>query len=633
MQSPRPFRAVLAGATSLLVVGLMPLSPAAHAGSGTGEANPQHAAPTHVHYDAPAQFRTPRADGSLAPRLQNLGKHMFPTSQASAIGQLFVNQGLNLAYGFNHLEAGRAFAEAARRDPGNVMALWGQALVLGPNINMPMDPASEPLAFALLQRADELLQRQARTAGHGGSLATQRERDYVAALAKRYTGHAEDRAGSDLAYANAMRQLAQKYPDDLDAQTLFAESLMDLRPWNYWLGDGTPFPETVEIQAALRQVIARNALHPGALHYWIHLWEPTNTPEEAEDEADRLVDLLPAAGHLVHMPGHIFARIGRHQDAIAVNQKAALADEDYITQCRAQGFYPLAYYPHNVHFIWLSATAAGQSALALEMADKTAAVIPDATLTQLPNLQSFKVVPLYARIQFERWDSILAQSKPAYDLAFYRGVWHFARGLAYLGKADRGGSASSAAKAADAIAPPAAIDPAQRELDALQAVLNEPALAEQPATASANSGSTLLRIAERVLIGEMAHAQGDNETAISNLERAVRYEDSLTYNEPSDWPQSVRQRLVRVLLDAGRPSEAEAVYWEDLRRNRENGWALHGLKNALEAQGKAEASTLIEVRLKRAWAAADPSLTASSASTETAAARDLSAEIAAHLAH
>ncbi len=610
MHSKRPLSTVLAGALSVLIVQCLASSPAALAAAASGEAPP-----THVHYDAPAQFRTPRADGSLAPRLQNLGKHAFPTSQASAIGQLFINQGMNLTYGFNHLEAGRAFAEAARRDPGNVMALWGQALVLGPNINMPMDPASEVVAFELLQRADEMLQRQARTAGHGGSLATPRERDYVAALAKRYTGRADDRAGSDLAYANAMRQLAQKYPDDLDAQTLFAESLMDLRPWNYWLGDGVPYPETVEIEAALRRVIARNPMHPGALHYWIHLWEPTKTPEEAEDEAERLVDLLPAAGHLVHMPGHIFARIGRHQDSIAANQKAVLADEDYITQCRAQGFYPLAYYPHNVHFIWLSASAAGRSTLALEMADKTAFVIPDATLAQLPNLQSFKVVPLYARIQFERWDDILAQGKPAYDLAFYRGVWHYARGLAYLGKAGRAAVAPDAATAADAVASPVTVEAVQRELDALRAVLQEPALTAQPATSSANTGSTLLRIAELVLIAELARARGDFESAISNLERAVRYEDSLAYNEPPDWPQPVRQRLGRALLDAGRPNEAEAVYWEDLRRNRDNGWALRGLQRALEAQGKAETSSLIEVRLKRAWALADPSLLAGDVST------------------
>ena len=541
------------------------------------QANP----PTHVHYDAPEQFRAARADGSLAPRLQNLGVHRFPTSRASRVGQLFIDQGLNLAYGFNHFEAGRAFAEATRLDPTNPMAPWGEALVLGPNINMPMNPATEAEAHALVQRALSL------AAADG---VPQRERDYVAALAKRYTGNAADRAGSDLAYANAMRELARRYPDDLDAQVLFAESLMDLRPWNYWQGDGTPYPETVEIEATLRRVIAANPNHPGALHYWIHLWEPTATPEEAEDEADRLVDLVPAAGHLVHMPGHIYARIGRHADSIAANRKAVLADEDYITQCRAQGFYPLGYYPHNVHFIWLSASFSGQGQLAVEMADKTAAVIPDATLAQMPMLQSFEVVPLYARVQFGRWDDLLAQAKPAFDLPFYRGMWHYARGLARL------------ATAAD--------EPAQAraELAALQAVLAEPALAATQATASANSGTTLLRIAERVLQGEIAAAAGDHEAAITHLERAVRYEDALTYNEPPDWPQPVRHRLGRVLLAAGRAAEAEAVYWEDLRRHRENGWALSGLVAALKAQGKSELATMIEARLAIAWKDADAAL-------------------------
>ncbi len=534
--------------------------------------------PTHVHYDAPEQFRTPRADGSLAPRLQNLGVHRFPTHLGSRTGQLFIDQGLNLAYGFNHLESGRAFAEAARIDPANPMALWGQALVLGPNINMPMDPASEAEAHAVVQRALALAAAED---------VPQRERDYLAALAKRYTGRAEDRAGSDLAYANAMRELARRYPDDLDAQTLFAEALMDLRPWNYWLGDGTPYPETIEIEATLRKVIATNPNHPGALHYWIHLWESTATPEEAEDEADRLVELVPAAGHLVHMPGHIYARVGRHADSIRVNQQAVLADEDYITQCRAQGFYPLGYYPHNVHFIWLSASFAGRSQLATEMADKTAAVIPDATLAQMPMLQSFKVVPLYARVQFERWDELLAQTGPAYDLPFYRGVWHYARGLALV--ATR----------------PDDLARAQAALAALQAVLAEPALATSQATSSANTGATLLRIAERVLEGELAAARSDHEAAIAHLERAVRYEDALTYVEPPDWPQPVRQRLGRVLLAAGRAAEAEAVYWEDLRRNRENGWALSGLVAALEAQGKSELATMIEARLAIAWKDAD----------------------------
>ena len=288
--------------------------------------------PLHQHYERPDGAHPAGPGGVLAPRLQNLGSHTFKVTTRSAKAQQFINQGVNLTFGFNHAEAGRAFEEAARLDPSCAMAYWGQALVLGPNINAAMNPEDEPKAFELVQKAVSLKAR-----------ASARERDYIDALAKRYTGKAADRQAADRAFSEAMRALTKKYPRDPDAATIFAESIMDLRPWNYWTLDGLPNEGTGDAIAALENVIAANPRHPGALHYWIHLWEPTKVPERAEREADRLLPLMPGAGHMVHMPAHIYLRVGRYADVISSNLRAVAADEDYITQCRAQGMYPLGY--------------------------------------------------------------------------------------------------------------------------------------------------------------------------------------------------------------------------------------------------------------------------------------------------
>jgi tetratricopeptide (TPR) repeat protein len=535
--------------------------------------------PIHQHYESSAQAQKPGPGGVLAPRLQNLGSHTFKVTTRSQQAQRFINQGLNLAYGFNHAEAGRAFAEAARLDPSCAMAYWGQALVLGPNINAGMAPEDEPKAFDLVSKAVSLKPR-----------ASSRERDYIDALATRYSGKPSDREERNRAFANAMRALVKKYPADLDAATILAEALMDLRPWNYWTRDGEPYTETVEITRELERVLAKNPRHPGALHYWIHLWEPTN-PERAEQEADRLLPLMPGAGHIVHMPAHIFLRLGRYADVVKSNQVAAAADEDYIAQCRAQGLYPLGYYPHNIHFIWIGATMSGRSALAIESARKTAAVIPPAQAAKLPALQGFLVVPYYALVRFGRWDEILAEPKPAHDTLFIRGTWHYARGTALAAKGR--------------------LDEAVTELTALQKIVSDPALAVPAGAFSLNAPDAILRIAPEVLAGDIAARRKDYDTAVRHLDRAARYEDALIYTEPSDWHMPVRHLLGAVLLEAGRPGEAEVVYWADLKRNRENGWALFGLHQALLAQGKKDDAALAEQRFKKAWALADVTLVAS----------------------
>jgi tetratricopeptide (TPR) repeat protein len=532
-------------------------------------------APNHQHYERAAQ--APGPGGALAPRLQNLGTHTFRVTTKSAKAQQFINQGLNLAYGFNHAEAGRAFAEAARLDPSCAMAYWGQALVLGPNINAPMAPDDEPKALELVKKAVAAKSR-----------VTPRERAYIEALSARYTGKAEDRQPADRAYAEKMRALHRTLPRDLDAATLFAESLMDLRPWSYWTRDGLPYDGTTEAIGALERVLAANPKHPGALHYWIHLWEPTKTPERAEKEADRLLPLMPGAGHIIHMPGHIYLRVGRYIDAVKANQKAVAADEDYIAQCRAQGAYPLGYYPHNIHFIWMGATMSGQSALAIASARKVAAAVPVAALKDAPPLQGFLVVPYHALVRFSKWDEMLAEPAPAYESLFTRGVWHYARGQALAGKGR--------------------LDEAEKELAALQAIVKDPALPALPSSASLNTPDTILRVAPEVLAGTISAKGKDFDRALLHLDRAVRLEDALIYTEPADWPSPVRQTLGAVLLEAGRPVEAEAVFWDDLKRNPENGWSLFGVAQSLTAQGKKEDAARVQQRFDKAWSAADVKL-------------------------
>src|SRR5687768_16988350 len=346
----------------------------------------------HVHYaEPPAQQAT--TTGALAPRLQNLGTHTFPVSTRNRQAQLFMNQGLNLAYAFNHAEARRAFREAARLDPNLAMAYWGQALVLGPNINALMEPNEEPNAYELVQKALSLKSR-----------ASAREQAYIEALAQRYSGAATDRKPRDQAYANAMRTVHQRFPQDLDAAMLYVESVMDLRPWGYWQRDGTPHEGTAEIVALTEQVLAKNPRHPAALHMYIHLMEATTTPAKAEKAADTLLTLMPAAGHMVHMPGHIYQRVGRYADAMKSNELAIAADEDYIAQCQAQGLYPMGYYPHNIHFLWFAASSDGQSRVAIESGRKLAAKIDDETLKAAPMLAGFRIVPYYALTRFGHWD-------------------------------------------------------------------------------------------------------------------------------------------------------------------------------------------------------------------------------------
>jgi tetratricopeptide (TPR) repeat protein len=514
----------------------------------------------------------------IAPLLKGLGSHTHPVTTRSPLAQRYFDQGLNLTFAFNHAEAVRSFRQAALLDPDCAMAYWGQALALGPNINAPMTPEHAAQAYEAIQLALK-------------GKASDAERDYINALARRYSkDEPADRKPLDKAYADAMRDLARNYPQDDDAQTLYAASLMNLRPWNYWEGDGRPYPETAEVVPVLEAVLKRNPKHIGANHYYIHAVEATDSPERAVAAAEHLQAEVTGAGHLVHMPAHVYIRVGRYADASEANIRAIAADEDYITQCRIQGLYPVTYYPHNIHFLWASSTMEGRSQVAMDAANKVAAKMKTAHLDDLPAWgRIFTVVPLYARARFGKWDAILQESQPEVSGPFYAGIWHYARGLAFNAKGQSG--------------------PARKELESLQKLANDPAIA------SLEVGETtvgnLFGIASAVLAGELEAKQGRFDSAIGHLDRAVRLQDALPYNEPADWYYPVRQSLGAVLLAAGRPAEAETVYWQDLKQNPENGWSLFGLAKSLRKQGKNDQAIEIENRFQKAWSRADVTLVAS----------------------
>ncbi len=533
---------------------------------------------THQHYQKSAETDKPAPTGELAPRLQNLGSYTFPVSTKSKKSQLFINQGIDLTYGFNHAEASRSFREAARLDPDCAMAYWGQALVLGPNINVPMSPDDEPKAYELARKAVSM------KAG-----ATPRERAYIDAVAQRYSGRKEDRVARDQAYAKAMQEVVRRFPGDLDAATMYAEALMDLRPWNYWARDGRPYAETNIIVSTLEMVMAKKPNHPGANHLYIHAMEATNTPEKAEAAADRLLKLMPGAGHMVHMPSHIYQRVGRYADAAASNEAGVAADEDYIAQCRAQGLYPIAYYPHNIHFLWFAATAEGRSQVAIDAARKLASKVSDELLDKLPLLAGFRVVPWYALTRFGKWDAMMAEPAPPARFLYLNGTWHYARGQALVAKGQ--------------------LDEAEKELAEVRRIAADPSL--NYTLFATNTAGSILASAPEILAGEIAAKRKDYDAAIAHLDRAVRLESALNYTEPFEWHYPPRQALGAVLLEAGRAKEAEMVYWDDLSHNRENGWSLFGLGQALRAEGRNDEAAAIEARFQKAWARADVKLTAS----------------------
>nr|WP_228053483.1 hypothetical protein [Nodosilinea sp. LEGE 07298] len=537
-----------------------------------------------------AQTTTTSAEAAIvtemqAPLLDNLGSYSFPISTPNDLAQRYFNQGIILAYGFNHAEALRSLQAAAQLDPTCAMCHWGMAYVLGPNINAAMEAGAVPTAYEAIQTAIALSPH-----------ASKREQAYIQALAQRYSAEPiADRSPLDLAYAEAMGALARQYPDDTDAAALYAEALMDTMPWDYWNEDGTAKPETAIVLNTLESVIERRPDHPMALHLYIHAVEKER-PELGIASADRLRDLVPGAGHLVHMPGHIYIRVGRYHDAVVANLKAIAADESYVTQCHAQGLYPVGYMPHNHHFLWFAAVMAGQRDIAIAAAHHTAMVDPN--LMREPGygtLQHYFSIPLYTLIKFEAWDQILAQPAPGADLAYPTAIWHYARGLA--------------------LAHQGQIAQAQQELEEMNAIADSPAL-DGVTIWDINTTSHLMDIASAVLSGEIAAQSGELAAAIAHLQRGVELEDSLNYDEPSSWYSPVRQRLGAVLLKANRPAEAETVFRADLAIYPDNGWSLFGLTQALQAQGKTAAAQTTQTKLDVVWQYADYDLASAYALAE-----------------
>jgi tetratricopeptide (TPR) repeat protein len=509
------------------------------------------------------------SDSAGVPLFDNLGTLHHAISARTPRAQAYFDQGLRLTYGFNHEEAANSFREAARLDPGCAMCYWGIALALGPNINLPMEAPAEREAYAAVREALR------RAPG-----ASPRERAYIGALAKRYGEPAgADRRARDSAYAAAMREVARAHPEDPDAATLFAESLLDLRPWDQWTRSGDPQPGTLEVVEALERVLARDPGHPGACHYYIHTVEASRRPERALPCAERLPSLMPGAGHLVHMPAHIYMRLGMYDRATEANEHAAHADEVYLEGRRPAGMYPF-YYGHNLHFLWAASAAEGRSEAALKAARGAAGQVPVELARQMPFLQFYLPTPLYALARFGRWEEILSEPAPLVDLRYARAMWHHARGLALVGTR----------RAAEAGAELDSVAAIRRSTPADQVMGMHPA-------------PDLLGVAEHLLSGRILAARGDAQGAVRELRRALEIEDGFRYDEPPPWYSPTRQALGSVLLRAGRAAEAEAVFREDLLVNRNNGWSLYGLARALRAQEKDAGE--VEARFRKSWARSD----------------------------
>ncbi|GJM28434.1 MAG: hypothetical protein DHS20C17_10690 [Cyclobacteriaceae bacterium] len=515
-----------------------------------------------------------------APLFDNLGDHHFKVTTSHPKAQEYFDQGLRLLYAFNHTEAHRSFREASRLDPDCAMAYWGQTMALGPNINDPLPDIERTT------RAYEA----ANQAGIKTSGVSKKEKALIKAIQSRQQSDPQtDRQQLNMDYHQAMQPLSKKYSEDADIQTLYAASIMNTMPWNYWDSAGSPNPGTMAAKAALEKAIEINPDHAGAHHYYIHMMELPN-PDLAEDSADRLGQLMPGAGHLVHMPAHIYVRIGRYKDARISNVKAIEADEDYISQCLAQGLYPLSYYPHNIHFLWSAASMEGNSDVALDAASKTASRVPRDQVKEMPFMEDFLATPLLAQVRFGKWNEILSTPNPGRELKHVRLIWHYARGLAFVAKGE--------------------IHQAQEELDALIILAKDPDL-ENLLANYMNPSSMVIPIAIHVLSGEMAAAQGETAKAVGLLEKGIELESQLVYSEPPAWHIPVRQNLGAVLLQSGQPAQAQQVYEKDLEINRENGWSLLGLYQSHLMQGNNQQAAESQQRFNQAWSEADVAITTS----------------------
>jgi tetratricopeptide (TPR) repeat protein len=510
------------------------------------------------------------AAGNDAPLYDDLGTLSFPITTKSPLAQRYFDQGLRLAYGFNHAEAGRAFRTAQKHDPDCAMCAWGEALVLGPNINAPMEPDAIAPAMAAVRHARD-----------NAAPVTPREQALIAAIAQRYSADPKaDRRVLDADYAAAMERVVGQFPDDDSIQALYAEALMDLSPWDYWEAAGAkPKGRTGDIVRSLETVLGRNPEHPGAIHYYIHLMEASSAPEKALPYARRLAATMPGAGHLVHMPFHIYYRVGDYKEAVDANKAAVLIDEAYIAREKPVGMYPMAYYPHNVHSLMASAQMAGDGASAVAAAEKLARIVSEDAARAVPMAQPIAVAHYFAHAQFSAPATVLALPAPGDDLPFLKAMWHYARGVAYAAEKN--------------------VPAAREEAAAIERLTTRDFSA---LTAGGIPAPDVLALARQVVLGRIALAEGQLPAARAAFEQAVATQDRLNYSEPPYWYYPVSQSLAAVMLQQGDLAAAEEAFRASLVRAPNNGWALYGLGEVYRRMGRADAVAEVTWRLDAAWA-------------------------------
>ena len=504
------------------------------------------------------------------PLWDDLGSLNYPISTKSADAQKYFDQGLRLAANFNHGEARRAFRKAQSLDPDCAMCFLGEALILGPNINVPMDPTANAPAIAALRKAQAL-----------SSGATDKERGLIEAVATRYSDDPNaDRNVLNAAFADATAALSDKYPDDLELAVLAAEAGMDTQPWDYWQPGGKePKGRTADVQKRLEGVLAKKPDHPMAIHLYIHLVEASDRPERAEPYADRLAALMPGAGHIVHMPSHIYYRVGRYADSLKSNETASKVDETYLAETGAVGVYPLGYYTHNVHFVMVSAQLLGDTKTVLAEADKLDKFLTNEVATAIPIVQPVKAAPYFAWAQYAEPDAILAKAEPAGAPPYITSMWHYARGVALAEKKDATG--------------------ARTEADAIHKIAQETDWSVHDAWGI--PALSVLQVAEDVVRARAAQADNDVGGSITFWKKAAETEDTIPYMEPPYWYYPVRQSLGAALLKNGQPADAAKEFVAALDRARSSAWALFGLQQAAKAQGDAAAETKAADELSKAW--------------------------------
>ncbi|MGZ8154809.1 MAG: tetratricopeptide repeat protein [Burkholderiales bacterium] len=510
------------------------------------------------------------ARGDEPSLMTGLGTATMKITSSSSLARKYFEQGYRLAWGFNHDEALRAFRKAQQLDPQCAMCFWGEAWVLGPNINSPMEPKANAPAVAAIEKAQQLATR-----------ATHREQALIRALAKRYRADAPaDRAPLDKAYAEALREVANRFRNDAEIATLYADALMNVSPWDYWERGGKALrPAVADLVPTLERVLEQDPQHAGAIHLYIHAVEASANPKRAERYADRLGKLAPGAGHLVHMPSHIYFVVGRYKDSLAANVRAVKVDEAYIKAQQPSGVYPLGYYPHNVHFVMVSAQMGGDGKTVLASAEKLGALIPAEVAAEALMLQPIKAAPYYAHAQFGDAESTMTLPEPDKNLPYIQTAWRYARGVALAQQKD--------------------VQGATRELAEIERMLKSTDY--KPFEAWKIPAKEVTQIAAHVLRARIAQAGNDQATTLRELEAAIRLQDELPYMEPAYWYYPVRQTLGAVLLMTGDTKAAREAFGESLARTPNNAWALYGLEQAYAREGKKREAKVVEERFTRAW--------------------------------